>query len=126
MNMNETITLELPAELAARARAVAAATNRRFEEVVAEWAGRGAIEPAIEQATDDELLALCDVSLPTAAQQELSELLAGNRESQLDASQRRRLDELMAGYRQGLVQKARAWRQAVARGLKPPLSDHAA
>ncbi len=124
--MSETVTLELPAELAARARAVATATNRRLEDVVAEWVGRGAAEPGLEHRSDDELLALCDASLPSAPQQELSELLARNRESRLDASQRRRLDERMVSYRQGLLHKARAWQQAVARGLKPPLSDHAA
>ena len=124
--MSETITLELPAELASRARAVAAATNRRIEDVVAEWIGRGAAEPAIECASDDELLALCDAVLPSSMQQDLSELLAGNRESLLDAGQRRRLDELMATYRQGLLLKAKAWQQAVLRGLRPPWTDHAA
>lgn len=124
--MSETVTLELPAELTARARAVAAATRRSFEEVVVEWVGRGAAEPAIEHASDDQLLALCDAALPLEVQKELSDLLARNRESQLGTTQRHRLDELMASYRHGLVQKAKAWQQAVARGLKPPLSDNAA
>lgn len=124
--MSEMITLELSAELASRARALAAATNRRFEDVVAEWVGRGAAEPTVECASDEELLALCDAVLPSSAQHELSELLARNRESLLDASERRRLDELMAFYRQNLLLKAKAWQQAVARGLKPPLSDYAA
>lgn len=118
--------LELSAELAWRARAVAAATNRRMEDVVVEWVGRGAAEPAVASTSDDELLAICDSSLAAAAQDELSNLLARNRESSLTPSERRRLDELMASYRQGLLLKARAWREAVARGLKPPLNDSAA
>jgi hypothetical protein len=121
--MSETVLLELSAELASRARAVAAATNRRLEDVIAEWVGRGAAEPSVESSSDEELLAICNASLPAAAQDELSNLLARNRESLLDAGARRRLDELMASYRQGLLLKAKAWRQAVARGLKPPLSD---
>jgi hypothetical protein len=32
----------------------------------------------------------------------------------------------MASYRQGLLRKAKAWREVVARGLKPPLTDRAA
>jgi hypothetical protein len=32
----------------------------------------------------------------------------------------------MADYRRGLVLKARAWKEAVARGLRPPPADHAA
>lgn len=124
--MRETVMLELSAELASRARAVAAATNRRLEDVVAEWVGRGAAESDVESASDKELLAICDASLPAAAQDGLSSLLARNRESSLTASERHRLDELMASYRQGLLLKGRAWRVAVARGLKPPLSDSAA
>jgi hypothetical protein len=124
--MSETVLLELSAELASRARAVAAATNRRLEDVVADWVGRGAADPAVESRSDEELLAICDASLPVAAQDELSNLLARNRESLLDAGSRRRLDELMASYRQGLLLKAKAWREVVARGLKPPLTDRAA
>ncbi|HEX7448804.1 MAG TPA: hypothetical protein VF306_14725 [Pirellulales bacterium] len=121
--MSERVTVGLSAELAAKARAVAAATKRSFEEVVVEWVGRGAMEPALEHASDDELLALCDASLPLEVQQEPSDLLTRNRESQLGTTQRHRLDELMASYRHGLVQKARAWQVAVARGINPPLSD---
>ncbi|HEV3339159.1 MAG TPA: hypothetical protein VG125_02345 [Pirellulales bacterium] len=124
--MSETVTLELSAELASRARLLAAATNRRIEDVVAEWVGRGATEPAVECASDEELMALCDAVLPLQMQQELSDLLTRDRESLLDARERRRLDELMFSYRQGLVLKAKAWQQAVARGLKPPLSVNAA
>jgi hypothetical protein len=118
--MSETIMVELSGELVSRARAVAAVTNRRLEDVVADWVGRGAAEPALESSSDAELLAICDASLPPAAQDELSDLLARDREASLDAGERRRLDELMACYRQGLLLKAKAWREAVARGLKPP------
>lgn len=124
--MSETFTLELSTELATRARALAAVMKRPVEEVVAEWVGRGAAEPALEGTSDEELLALCDAEISMSMQQELSALLARDRESLLDISQRRRLDELMASYRRGLVLKAKAWQQAVARGLKPPLSDNAA
>lgn len=124
--MSETVTLELSTELASRARMLAAATNRRLEEVVAEWVGRGAADPVVEGSSDEELLALCDAVLSSSSQHELSDLLARNRESPLDARERSRLDELMASYRQGLVLKAKAWRHAVARGLRQPLNDNAA
>lgn len=124
--MSETVTLELSAELATRARAVAAVTNRRFEDVVAEWVGRGAAEPDLDRTSDDELLKLCDAELPFSIQQELSDLLARNRESRIDAGARNRLDELMSAYRQALVIKAKAWQLAVARGLRRPLTDGAA
>ena len=56
-------------------------------------------------------------------QRELSHLLAGNRESLLDAESQARLDELMQIYRRGLVRKAQALKVAVQRGLRPPLGS---
>jgi len=38
--MGETVTLEVPDELARRARALAAATHRRFEDAVLDWLRR--------------------------------------------------------------------------------------
>ena len=57
--MSEIVTLEIPDELAHRARALAAATNRPFEEAVVDWIGRAVEEPAVESLADHELLALC-------------------------------------------------------------------
>src|SRR5438132_5208848 len=115
-NMTERVTLEVPEELAQRARAVAAQTRRRFEEVLVDWIDRAGAEPTIESLADAELLVLCDQQLDSRQQEELSDLLAGNREGLLQEAQRDRLDELMRIYRRGLVRKARALDAAVARG----------
>jgi hypothetical protein len=124
--MSEVVTLELPTDLVRRARALAAATNRRFEDVVAEWIGRVVDEPPVESLPDEQLIALCDARLPDAEQEELSELLARNKDGKLADADRGRLDQLMAAYRQGLVLKARAVKEAAARGLRPrPGSDAA-
>jgi hypothetical protein len=56
-------------------------------------------------------------------QEELSGLLADAREGELGDTGRSRLDEFMTIYRRGLVQKARAWREAVARGLRSSVLD---
>lgn len=111
--MSEVVTLELPSDLLRQARALAASTNRRFE-------------PPVDSLPDADLLSACDSRLPDAAQGELSELLAENREGSLKAGGRERLDGLLAAYRRGLVIKARAMKEAVARGLKPRLGEHAA
>ena len=124
--MSETLTVEIPYELAQRARALAIASNRRLEDAVVEWIGRVVADPPVESLPDGELLALCDATLDAARQEELSALLADLREGTLATSQRARLEELMAGYRRGLVLKARALTEAVARGLRPRLDDHAA
>jgi hypothetical protein len=123
--MSETITLELPLELAQEARALAAATNRRLEDAVIDWIGRAVAEPPLESLPDAELLALCDLSLDSARQEELSRLLAGRREGQLSELERHRLEQLMAVYRRGLVLKAKALKEAVDRRLRPRLDDYA-
>jgi len=119
--MREKVTVELPEDLAQRARAIAARTSRRLEEVLVEWLDRASSEPAVELLSDDDLLMLCAGQLDESQQEELGALLEGNREGRLQSSERERLEALMQVYRRGLVRKAQALRMAVARGLKPRL-----
>ena len=121
--MSEKVTIELPDELSRRARRLAAVGNRRLEDVVIDWINRAVSEPDVEALPDDELLRLCDATFEAREQAELSGLLADAREGQLGTARREQLDDLMAGYRRGLVLKARAWREAVARGLRTPPTD---
>jgi hypothetical protein len=120
--MSEVITVELPDELAKRARAIAAQTQRPLEEALVDWIDRAVAEPFVESLPDDRVLVLCDAEMDEKEQQELSKLLAGNREDQLSDGERGRLGELMRTYRRGLLMKAQALKVAVARGLKPHLS----
>jgi hypothetical protein len=122
-NMSETVTIELPDELSRRARRLAAAANRRLEDVVIDWISQAVSELDVESLPDDELLKLCDATLGAGEQEELSNRLADAREGTLDAAERARLDALMAHCRRGLVLKACAWRAAVARGLWRPPTD---
>ena len=119
--MGQTITLDLPPNIARRAAAVARQTNRQVEDVLLEWLGRAATDVPIESLPDDQVLALCALEMSQREQDELSALLARQREGTLDDAARRRLDELMASYRRGMVQKAQALKVAVERGLRPPL-----
>ena len=121
--MSETVTVEVPEGLLQSARAVAAQTQRRVEDVLAEWLERTAAILPIEQLSDEQVLALRDLQLPAEQQSELSELLAEHSERTLSAPERARLDVLLDLYQQGMVQKARALAVAVERGLQPPL-DH--
>jgi hypothetical protein len=124
--MSETVTLEIPTELARQARALAAAANRRLEDAMVDWIGRAVEQSPVESLSDAELLELCDATLDAAEQDELSDLLASLREGTLSPSHRGRLEQLMATYRRGLVRKAHALKEAVARGLRPRLDDHVA
>ena len=120
--MSETVTLEVPDELARRVHALATSTHRRFEDVVLDWLRRAVEEPPVEALPDGELLALCDANLDPVDQEALSLLLAKHREGLLAAPEKASLDALMGTYRRGLVLKARALNVAVSRGLRPPLT----
>lgn len=121
--MTETVTLDLPLDVARRARAVAAATNRRVEDVVVEWLGRAAADPPVEVLPDTEVMELANGQMTADDQAALSELLG--RQAELTAAEREQLDTLLGTYRRGLVLKARAMKEAVARGLIPRLDGHA-
>jgi hypothetical protein len=124
--VSEVLTLQLPSALVRQARALAAAANRSLDDVLAELIERGMTGSPVETMPDSELLAACDQQLPEPDQQELSGLLAARQDGPLTPADGRRLDELLATYRRGLVLKARAWKEAVARGIKPRLGEHAA
>jgi hypothetical protein len=120
--MSESVTIELPDELARQARAVAAQTHRPVEAVLIEWLGYGAGEVPAELLPDVQVLSLAGMRMGEDDQHELGDLLAAQREGILDAAGRTRLDELMALYRRGMVRKAQALKVAVSRGLLPPVA----
>ncbi len=120
--MNETITLQLPERVTVTARQVAKRTKRRLEDVLLDWLDRSAEDLPVEMLPDEQVLLLAGSQLAPDTQQELSALLALNREGTLSARQHVRLDELMKDYRHGLVRKAQALQTAVDRGLLPPLN----
>ncbi|MBI1876808.1 MAG: hypothetical protein HYR94_00970 [Chloroflexi bacterium] len=120
--MSEIVTLELPEPLALRAKEAAARTHRRLEEVLVEWLDRAAAEPPIESLPDDQILVLCDLQMEVEQQNELNDLLARNREGQLNQVELDHLEGLMFIYRRGLVRKAHALKVAVKRNLRPPLN----
>ncbi|OGO39930.1 MAG: hypothetical protein A2Z04_07255 [Chloroflexi bacterium RBG_16_57_9] len=120
--LGEIVTIEIPEKVAHQAREVAAHTQRRLEDVLVEWIDHAVSELPVESLPDDQLLALCDIQLEAEQQEELSELLARNREGLLQDEERPLLDELMQIYRRGLVRKARALKVAVERGLRASLN----
>jgi hypothetical protein len=120
--MAEIVTLQLPETLAQKAKEIAAFTHRRLEDVLLEWIDRAITELPVESLPDEQVLAMCDMQMETEQQELFSDLLARNREGQLNNTEVRQLDELMQVYRRGLVNKARALKVAVERGLKSPIN----
>ncbi len=119
--MSRVITLEIPDHVEREAEAVATLTNRTVEAVLADWLERFTPDLPIEALPDARIQELAEMQLPADQQDELSELLAHNREGTLTSLQQQRLDVLMTLYRQGLIRKANALKIAVERGLRPPL-----
>jgi hypothetical protein len=117
-----TVKLEIPDELAKLAQEVSINTHRPVEEVLVEWLDRASNDLPLDSLSDEQILALCELQMNRKQQKELSNLLAKNREGQLDASGHERLEVLMEIYQRGLVRKSEALRVAVQRGIRPPLS----
>lgn len=120
--MAEIVTLQLPETLAHKAKEIAAFTNRRLEDVLLEWIDRAITELPVDSLPDEQVLALCDMQMESEQQEVLSELLARQREGELQDGEVRQLDELMGVYRRGLLSKAKALKVAVERGLKPAIN----
>jgi predicted RNA-binding protein associated with RNAse of E/G family len=75
----------------------------------------------VESLPDEQVLALCDMQMESQQQEIFSDLLARQREGQLNDAEILQLDELMQVYRRGLVSKSKALKVAVERRLKPLL-----
>ena len=120
--MGQTVTLQLPNNLASTAQVVAQRTKRPVEDVLVEWLDRAASQLPVDLLSDEQLLALTTLEMSPEQQKELSSLLAIHREGELREEEQQSLDRLMQIYRRGLVRKAEAIQVAVARGLIPPLS----
>lgn len=119
--MTESVTLHLPDDLARQVRAVAEQTQRPVEDVLLDWLGRFAAETPVDLLPDEQVLALTNGQMDEGEQDELSALLAQQREGDLDIAGRERLAALLGTYRAGMTRKAQAMAVAVARGLRPAL-----
>ena len=93
--MSEIVTLQLPETLAQKAKEIAAFTHRRLEDVLLEWIDRASTELPVESLPDEQVLAMCDLQMEPQQQEVFSDLLARQREGQLNDVEVRQLDELM-------------------------------
>lgn len=72
---------------------------------------------------DEEVLILSYSFMDPNQHEEISDLLADQREGMIDEVGRKRLDELLQIYDRGLLRKSEALVEAVRRGLRLPLSE---
>jgi hypothetical protein len=118
--MGHTVQVEVPIDLWVRAKAYAERKRRDPGSVLVDWMRNGAPESPIEEMSDEEVLALADMMMDEGQQEEMSDLLAQQREREITDEGRVRLDELLDLYRHGTLRKAEALHVAVQRGLRPP------
>lgn len=118
--MEQTIQLKLPGELALWANQLAAITHRDLEGILIDWLRLG-LEGIVETLSDDEVVTLANLKMDQAQSDELSGLLAQQREREITADGRTRLRELLDIYEFGMLWKAEGLKVAVQRGLLPPM-----
>lgn len=119
--MSEQMTVQVSDYAIQHARQIAVSSRQSVESVLSKMIDAFVAEKPVEFLSDDEVLALSEMRMSDEQDEELSDLLARQREAQLDAEGRRRLSELMQVYEQGLLRKSEALRVAVERGLREPL-----
>ena len=116
--MNESVTITVSNQVAQFAAQLARQQQQPYEQVLSDLLDSTV---PVEQLPDQAVLALAEAQLSETEDLRLSELLAQQRESQLDARERAELNELIRLYERGLLRKAQALRVAVERGLREPL-----
>jgi hypothetical protein len=75
----------------------------------------------VASLTDEEVQELAELQMLPAQDRRLSALLQKQQAQDLSVHERAELLTLMQVYQEGLVRKAQALREAVRRGLRPPL-----
>jgi hypothetical protein len=127
--MSTQVTVTLPDDIYQRAVYLAQLTGREVADVLAETIDLSlqplghplADEPPLAARSDAEVLALAEAQMDPSQDRRLSDLLARQQAGRLAAGERAALLGLLQVYQDGLLRKAQALRQAVQRGLRPPL-----
>jgi hypothetical protein len=125
------ITLSLPDDVMRRAEVWAQRAGRPIAEVLADAIAQSLNplgtpvekELALSGWSDAEVLAGAETQMPPAEDERLSLLLDRQQADLLTSAERTELAALMQRYQEGLLHKARSLREAVRRGLRPPLES---
>jgi hypothetical protein len=77
--------------------------------------------PAVTALSDEDVLGLTELQMAPKQDRRLSVLLQKQQERALSVAEQTELLLLMQVYQEGVLRKAQALREAVQRGLRPPL-----
>lgn len=114
--MTESVNLRLQGALLQQAQELATITNSTLQDVLLDWLNFSLSEQPLDSLTDDQLLEVCRLDMPSPQRQQLDSLLVSKALTEADNE---RLNQLRRVYRLGLVRKAKASRLAFDRGLSP-------
>lgn len=117
------LTMQIPEAIEQEVRQIARRTQRPIEAIITQLLELGITEAPVDSLSDSRVLELCDQMMPADQQAEMSRLLDRNQNGDITSAEVLQLDELMNTYQKGMLRKAAAWKVAVARGLRPPLSE---
>ena len=123
------VTLSLPDDVYRQAEHLAQITNREVAEVLADTITLSLPPlsppppelPPVEELSDQAVLDLAESQMKPAPGRRLSRLLDKQQAGKLSEGERVELEALLQCYQIGLLRKAQALREAVQRGLRPPL-----
>jgi hypothetical protein len=122
------LTLNISDNAAQQAYALAALEGRDVSQYVATMVEEKLLaDPErdlklLAAVSDEDILAMADLRMPSEESDRVSVLLDKNREGQLQAGEREELDELMRIYSEGTLKKAMGMAEAVRRKLREPLN----
>ncbi len=128
--MTTQVTVTLPDAVYRNAVRLAQLTQREVGEVLTDTLALSLpmlpddteVAVPIGELSDQELLALTMLELPSAQDRQLSTLLDRQQAGGLTAEEQRQLAGLMQAYHAGLLRKTQALQEAVRRGLREPLA----
>jgi hypothetical protein len=119
--MSTQVTVTLPDDIYQRAAYLARLTGREVADVLAETIDLSLQPLRLPLANEPPLAQRSDAQMDPSQDRRLSDLLARQQAGALAADDRVALLGLLQVYQNGLLRKAQALRQAVQRGLRPPL-----
>src|SRR5439155_8850911 len=118
--MEQVIELRLPSEIALWANEIATLTDRDLQAILIDWLKLG-LEGIVAQLSNEQVISLSKLMMNDAQNEELSKLLAQQREREISDEARVRLRELLDIYEYGMLWKAEALKVGVQRGILPPM-----
>ena len=118
--MSTDVITSLPPDFAARVTALAATAGCSPGDALTSVLQQslGTDDAMVKMWSDDHVLAAADLTLPSAIQEQLSDLLQAQQARSLSSMEQGELSNLMEIYKSCQLQKARGMMEAQKRGLR--------